>query len=260
MTNPDPMLSGTQSALKSQFDLAAEWRVWQALSVWFTVCLNRQIQSRWLLERECLRDRSAPRGFYPVIFLEPIPSLCKSPILNHPKDGTIRLETIKLKVRLLRAHVEKCQELASEIKWRMQSPLIRYPAHFCHTCIVDGGNEDTIEVLLARCGHRICWTCLSFEIDDLGACKCSICGVPVVFVPTPPLSPQQLNARSGHISTITSKFALTASQTSASVTALLAPLLGIGQPLHRARVYNSRKITHDYAQSGPIFRARKFAA
>ncbi|KAJ5937922.1 hypothetical protein N7454_004264 [Penicillium verhagenii] len=160
------MGSTTPSPPLAPLDPISEYRAWQALSVYFTVLLNRQIRRRWHLEHQCMQDRPVSQWFRPVIFLEPIPPLRK------PELGTSKLAALKTKVHLLRARVEKGKELASEIERRMQQqdPAIPFPTHFCHTCVV--GCEDTCnaetEILLTKCGHRVCRTCLSFGVDEEG--------------------------------------------------------------------------------------------
>lgn len=185
-------------------DPISEWRAWQALSVYFTVLLNRQIRRRWLLEHKSMEDRPMAEHFRPIIFLEPVPALHKpliptntdtdadtDPALElattnskyNPYNKTA-LQTLKQKVHLLRARVEKGKELASEIERRMQNPRIIFPTHFCHTCVMGG---DCVDVLLTKCGHRVCRTCLSFGIDDNDIYECSICFAPASFVAKTPV-------------------------------------------------------------------------
>lgn len=190
--------SGTQPPLK--LDPISEWRAWQALSVYFTVLLNRQIWRRWLLEHKCMEDRPVSQRFRPVTFLEPVPTLHKPRIpsqnntaITKPNDkhnpyNTSALKTLKQSARLLRARVEKGKELASEIERRSQNPRITFPTHFCHTCVVGG---DVVDVLLTQCGHRVCLTCLEFGTDANGVYECSICFAPAQFVARSPLGPEQ---------------------------------------------------------------------
>ncbi|KAJ5771242.1 uncharacterized protein N7511_003293 [Penicillium nucicola] len=150
-------------------DPISEWRAWQALSIIYTVLLNRQIQRRWLLEQQCMADCPITQRFRPLLFLEPIPTLhrpvpgpittpsskCISPKCNpnqaYNPYNAATLAILREKVHLLRARVEKGKELASEIERRMVSPRIRFPTHFCYTCVGDEG----VEVLLTKCGHRV---------------------------------------------------------------------------------------------------------
>jgi hypothetical protein len=162
---------------KLNLDPISEYRAWQALSVYFTVLLNRQLRRRWQLEHKCMQDRPVSERFRPVTFLEPIPQLFK-PLRTPVSSSTT--ENLKTKVHLLRARVEKGKELASEIERRMLNPKIVFPTHFCHTCVV--GSETESEILLTKCGHRVCKTCLSFGVDDCGVYECSICFAPASFV------------------------------------------------------------------------------
>ncbi|KAJ5351402.1 hypothetical protein N7452_000376 [Penicillium brevicompactum] len=142
-------------------DTTSEWRVWQTLSIIYTAQLNRQIRRRWLLEQTSMKDKPFSERFRPLIFLEPTPILSKPPSPIPDLD----LPELRTRVALLRARVEKGKELASEIERRMLQPRIKYPTHFCHTCVEDG---EKVEVLLTKCGHRVCRTCLDYGID--GAC------------------------------------------------------------------------------------------
>ncbi|KAJ5301451.1 hypothetical protein N7508_006314 [Penicillium antarcticum] len=182
-------------------DPTSEWRAWQALSIMYTVLLNRQIQRRWLLEQQCMADRPISQRFRPVLFLEPVPTLHKPVPATVPSSTNTRckcqtnqaynphnpqtMSTLRKKVHLLRARVEKGKELASEIERRMiqTNPRTRYPTHFCYTCVGDG--ED-VDVLLTKCGHRVCRTCLEFGVED-GVYECSICFLPAEFVARSPL-------------------------------------------------------------------------
>lgn len=161
----------------------SEFRAWQALSVYFTVLLNRQLQRRWQLEHKCMQGRPVSQWFRPVIFLEPLPQLRKP---HSPPISSTTMRSLKRKVHLLRGRVEKGKELASEIERRMQDPNIDFPTHFCHTCVV--GSEMESEILLTKCGHRVCRTCLSFGAEESGVYQCSICFAPTSFVAKSPLS------------------------------------------------------------------------
>lgn len=193
-------------------DPISEWRAWQALSVYFTVLLNHQIRRRWLLEHKCMEDIPISQHFRPFIFLEPVPTLHRPliPSTNDPMHlasskynpyNKPALEELKTRVHLLRARVEKGKELASEIQRRMQNPCIQFPTHFCHTCVMDG---DCAEVLLTKCGHRVCKTCLSFGVDENGVYECSICFTPASFVARSPLDPQR--SCSEQISSVSKRF------------------------------------------------------
>ncbi|KAJ5806554.1 uncharacterized protein N7503_004156 [Penicillium pulvis] len=164
-------------------DPASEYRAWQALSVYFTVLLNRQIRRRWQLEHECMQDRPVAQWFRPVIFLEPVPQLHRPQL---PTVCPLTMANLKTKVHLLRGRVEKGKELASQIERRMLDSKVDFPTHFCHTCVV--GCESESEILLTKCGHRVCRTCLSFGVDECGVYECSICFVPTSFVAKSPLS------------------------------------------------------------------------
>lgn len=108
------------------------------------------------------------------------------------------MNKLRMKAALLRARVEKGKELASEIERRMvQNPPIRFPTHFCHTCVEDG---ERVEVLLTKCGHRVCRTCLKYGVDEDGVYECSICFVPAEFVARSPLG--LLKACDGKVSAI----------------------------------------------------------
>ncbi|CAL5871152.1 uncharacterized protein PFLUO_LOCUS5398 [Penicillium psychrofluorescens] len=172
----------------SPLDPISEWRAWQALTIWFTVRLNRQIRRRWQLEQQTMQDRPVSQRFRPVVFLEPVPSLQKRQLSSSATKNSARLEKLKTKARLLRARVEKGKELASEIERRILDPRVRFPTHFCHTC-VQGGEEA--EVLLTKCGHRVCRTCLSFGMNEDDAYECSICFAPTDIVTRSPLSAQR---------------------------------------------------------------------
>ena len=169
-------------------DTTSEWRVWQTLAIIYTAQLNRQIRRRWLLEQTSMKDKPFSERFRPLIFLEPTPILSKPP--NPIPD--LDLPALRTQVALLRARVEKGKELASEIERRMLQPRIKYPTHFCHTCVEDG---EKVEVLLTKCGHRVCRTCLDYGIDG-GVYECSICFKPADFVTRSPLRPSPSTSRS----------------------------------------------------------------
>lgn len=179
-------------------DPISTWRALHTLSIYFTVLLNRQIRRRWLLELKCMKDRPVSQRYCPVAFLEPVPTLPKpripsptntiNPNDKHNPFNATALSVLKAKVHLLRGRVEKGKELASEIERRMLDPRITFPTHFCHTCVVGG---EKVEVLLTKCGHRVCRICLEFGIDGKGAYECSICFAPTQFVHRSPLGPQR---------------------------------------------------------------------
>ncbi|OGE56131.1 hypothetical protein PENARI_c003G04871 [Penicillium arizonense] len=154
--------SQTRDPTPTPLDPISEWRAWQALSIIYTVLLNRQIRRRWLLEQQCMASRPISQRFRPVMFLEPVPTLHKPVPVPVTKSTTNQadnpynphtLANLRKKVHLLRARVEKGKELASEIERRMiqTSPRIKYPTHFCYTCVGDG---EAMEVLLTKCAHR----------------------------------------------------------------------------------------------------------
>ncbi|KAJ5902024.1 hypothetical protein N7495_002552 [Penicillium taxi] len=171
-------------------DPIAEWRAWQVLRIYFTVLLNRQVRRRWQLEQKCMQDTPASQRFRPVIFMEQVPSLQKPRTRQQDRDhrhspyNRDALEKLKTRVRLIRARVEKGKELAGEIERRMLDPYVQFPSHFCHSCVVDG---DVADILLSKCGHRICVTCLSFVDDVDGVYECNICFVPVKLLERYPL-------------------------------------------------------------------------
>ena len=191
-------LCSSKEALPTSLDQVSEWRAWQALAVYFTVLLNRQLRRRWELEHKCMENRPTShrftRSYMPIIFLEPVPTLHRPRLDPSSTSGkynpynTQALEALKTKIRILRSRVEKCKELASEIERRLLDPRIQFPTEFCHTCVVDG---DIADVLLTKCGHRVCGTCLSFGMDDNGNYECSICFAPAQFVTRSPFTPQQ---------------------------------------------------------------------
>lgn len=194
--NLSPMSGPGPTEPTLTLDPISEWRAWQALSIIYTVLLNRQIWRRWLLEHKCMEDRSLSQRFRPVILLEAVPTIHKpntttkfnkNPTKNqayNPYNPTT-MATLRTRVALLRARVEKGKEFAAEIERRMvQTPRIRYPTHFCHTCVDDG---ERVEVLLTKCGHRVCRTCLEYGVDENGIYDCSICFAPAEFVARSPL-------------------------------------------------------------------------
>ncbi|KAJ6120647.1 hypothetical protein N7523_004927 [Penicillium sp. IBT 18751x] len=207
-------------------DPISTWRALQALSIYFTVLLNRQIRRRWLLEHKCMENRPRSKHFCPNIFLEPIPTLSKPRIPSptntiNPNDkrnpyNAVARSALEAKVHLLRARVEKGKELVSEIERRMLDSRIAFPTHFCHTCVVGG---DKVEVLLTKCGHRICRTCLEFGIDEEGVHECNICFVPAQFVQRSPLGAQR--SCSEHLSCV-SRTSLP--KTESAVRSLSSPL------------------------------------
>jgi hypothetical protein len=161
-------------------DHISEYRAWQALQVYFTVLLNRQLCRRLHLEQKAMQHLPISRRFRTVLLLEPVPTLSKPPTVITTKTQNSLL-SLKSKVRLLRARVEKGKELVFEIERRMQNISIVFPTHFCYTCVVDS-ESGSVEVLLTKCGHRVCTTCIAFGIDQKGAYECSICFRPAHFV------------------------------------------------------------------------------
>ncbi|KAJ5561567.1 hypothetical protein N7461_000328 [Penicillium sp. DV-2018c] len=178
-------------------DPKSEFRAWQALTVFYTALLNRQIRRRWALEKQCMENKPLAEWFRPLIFLESTPTLqkpcpqdcvCTTTKSTSKSTSTskgkrkrcLSISALRNRAILLRARVEKGKELASEIERRMlQVPAVRYPTHFCHTCVQDG---EKVEVLLTTCGHRVCRTCLKFGVDEDGVYVCSICFVVTGFV------------------------------------------------------------------------------
>ncbi|OQD78147.1 hypothetical protein PENDEC_c001G05969 [Penicillium decumbens] len=116
--------SSTSSEELLTLDPISEWRAWQALSIYFTVLLNRQLRRRWLLEHACMKDKPICQRFRPITFFELVPTLHKpripspsdpNPTKNNPYNAEA-LAALKTSVRLLRGRVEKGKELASEIE------------------------------------------------------------------------------------------------------------------------------------------------
>lgn len=168
----------SQSNPPASLDPASEYRAWQTLQIYFTILLNRQLTRRFQLEQKAMQNIPVTHRFRPLLLLEPIPALTPPPFTtstNHSQSSITRiLCTLAQKVHLLRARVEKGKELASEIERRMENPRIAFPTHFCHTCVVDG-EYGGVEVLLTKCGHRVCRTCLGFGVGGHGVYECSIC-------------------------------------------------------------------------------------
>lgn len=171
----------TETTHLTTLDPISEWRVWQTLSIIYTTQLNRQIQRRWLLEQASMKDKPLSERFRPLIFLEPVPTLSK----RTQCISDLEMATLRTNVALLRARVEKGKELASEIERRMLQPRIRFPTHFCHTCVEDG---ERVEVLLTKCGHRVCRVCLEYA-TEAGVYECGICFKVAEFVTRSPSSP-----------------------------------------------------------------------
>ncbi|KAJ5588567.1 hypothetical protein N7537_011245 [Penicillium hordei] len=180
-------------------DPISTWRAWQTLTIIYTILLNRQIRRRWLLEQKSMQNKPICERFQPLIFLEPVPTLQKPNTTPTPSKNatnnpfnTTTMNKLRTKAALLRARVEKGKELASEIERRMvQNPPIRFPTHFCHTCVQDG---ERVEVLLTKCGHRVCRTCLEYGVDGDGVYECSICFAPTGFVARSPLASGKVSA------------------------------------------------------------------
>ncbi|OQE14139.1 hypothetical protein PENFLA_c040G08857 [Penicillium flavigenum] len=175
----------------TQLDPISEWRAWQTLTIIYTILVNNQIRRRWLLEQKCMQNTPLRERFRPLIFLEPIPTLRKPNTHLINKEATnnpfnkIIMDKLRTRVALLRARVEKGKELASEIERRMvQHPPIRFPTHFCHTCVEDG---ERVRVLLTTCGHRVCKICIEYWVDKNGVYECSICFAPTGFVARSPV-------------------------------------------------------------------------
>lgn len=161
-------------------DYISEYRALQALQVYFTILVNRQLRRRLQLEQQAMQDLPVYRRFRTVLLLEPVPTLSKPPTVSATEIQNT-LQSLRTKVRLLRARVEKGKELISEIERRVQNSSIAFPTHFCHTCIV-GSEFRGVEILLIKCGHRVCRTCLAFESDQAGVYECAICFQRAEFV------------------------------------------------------------------------------
>ncbi|KAJ5359077.1 uncharacterized protein N7496_011490 [Penicillium cataractarum] len=151
----------SQSHPPLPLDPTSEYRAWQTLQIYFTILLNRQLNRRFQLEQKAMQNLPVTHRFRPLLLLERIPTLNPPPFTTatttntkHSQSSIPRiLNSLKAKVHLLRARVEKGKELACEIERRMQNPYISFPTHFCHTCVVDG-EYGGVEVLLTKCGHR----------------------------------------------------------------------------------------------------------
>ncbi|KAJ5687500.1 hypothetical protein N7536_010119 [Penicillium majusculum] len=187
-----PSKTSTPTPTPDPLDPVSSWRAWQTLTTIYTILLNRQIRRRWALEQKSMQNKPLCERFQPLIFLEPVPTLQKpnttpTPTKNATNNpfNTTTMNKLRTKAALLRARVEKGKELASEIERRMaQDPPIRFPTHFCHTCVQDG---ERVEVLLTKCGHRVCRICLQYGLDADGVYECSICFLPTGFVARSPL-------------------------------------------------------------------------
>ncbi|KAJ5420881.1 hypothetical protein N7465_003400 [Penicillium sp. CMV-2018d] len=188
-----PRNTSTSTPTPDPLDPISTWRAWQTLTTIYTILLNRQIRRRWDLEQKSMQNKPLSERFRPIIFLEPVPTLQKPQTTPTPSKNTTNnpfntttMNKLRTKAALLRARVEKGKELASEIERRMiQNPPIRFPTHFCHTCVQDG---ERVEVLLTKCGHRVCRTCLEYGVDGDGVYECSICFLPTGFVARSPLA------------------------------------------------------------------------
>ncbi|KAJ9488874.1 hypothetical protein VN97_g4415 [Penicillium thymicola] len=196
--------SKISSPTPDPLDPISSWRAWQTLTIIYTILLNRQIHRRWLLEQKSMQNTPLRERFQPLIFLEPVPTLQKPNTTPTPSKNTTNnpfntttMNKLRTKAALLRARVEKGKELASEIERRMvQNPPVRFPTHFCHTCVQDG---ERVEVLLTKCGHRVCRICLEYGIDGDGVYECSICFLPTGFVARSPL---RVGDTSGKVSAV----------------------------------------------------------
>ncbi|CAI7566895.1 unnamed protein product [Penicillium discolor] len=147
-----PSETSTPIPTPDPLDPISSWRAWQTLTTIYTILLNRQIRRRWVLEQKSMQNKPLCERFQPLIFLEPVPTLQKPNKTLTPTKNAITMNKLRTKAALLRARIEKGKELTSEIERRMaQDPPIRFPTHFCHTCVQDG---ERVEVLLTKCGHR----------------------------------------------------------------------------------------------------------
>ncbi|CAI7620480.1 unnamed protein product [Penicillium viridicatum] len=168
----------TPTPTPDHLDPISTWRAWQTLTTIYTILLNRQIRRRWVLEQKSMQNKPLCERFQPLIFLEPVPTLQKPNTTNNPFNATT-MNNLRTNAALLRARVEKGKELTSEIERRMvQNPPIRFPTHFCHTCVLDG---ERVEVLLTK-------ICLEYGVDADGVYECSICFLPTGFVARSPLA------------------------------------------------------------------------
>ncbi|KAB8231245.1 uncharacterized protein BDW43DRAFT_320898 [Aspergillus alliaceus] len=156
----------------------SRWRALKVFEILFTRLLNRQIRRRWLLEHHYMSDTPVLQRFQPVIFLECTPRLERLAAFGDVRGSQSRqeqeevLKCLEFRMRLLRARVEKGKELAAEIERRAKSKNVKYPTHFCHTCVVSG---EKAYVHLTKCGHRICRDCMIYQTTPDGKYQCSIC-------------------------------------------------------------------------------------
>ncbi|OJJ50251.1 hypothetical protein ASPZODRAFT_13338 [Penicilliopsis zonata CBS 506.65] len=162
---------------------ASQWRVWKSVEIFFTLLLNSQLRRRWRIECEWEEHESLLHRTYrrPMILLESIPTFSRW------SGKSQELETLKQRVRVIRARAEKERELVAEILQRAlesgtmpgttptpMTPTLTAgcPTDFCHTCICSG---DVAAIFLTRCGHRVCCSCLAYSVLPTGEYVCGIC-------------------------------------------------------------------------------------
>lgn len=176
-----PMVGKSTTYSTPILDPESEWRAWQVLAVLFTLLVNHQLRRRWLLEQDVMKELPYSQQFRPVLFLESVPTLSRFRTVSDQcaLPGTEVLSNLKQKVELLHARIEKGKELFSEIERRIGNPAVRYPTHFCHSCIKD---SPEAEIKLTKCGHRVCETCVLFGMNDSDVYECCICFTPTQFL------------------------------------------------------------------------------
>jgi hypothetical protein len=169
--------SQKQDAGLLHLDDQSKWLAWKTAELLFTLLLNKQLRRRWLLEHKHAQSTPVSHGLRPIALLEPIPKLAGWP--KRKEKSAAEMESLKDRVRLLRARTEKGKELVAEMERRIQRGDSTDLTSFCHSCVA----VDDQEVSLTKCGHRVCRTCVRYSTNDRGQYECYICFVPTSFVP-----------------------------------------------------------------------------
>jgi hypothetical protein len=63
-------------------DYISEYRALQALQVYFTILVNRQLRRRLQLEQKAMHDLPVSRRFRTVLLVEAVPTLSKPPTVS----------------------------------------------------------------------------------------------------------------------------------------------------------------------------------